>query len=75
MIKPIIISCCLVLLFVSCKTVSIQKEAQKKTEYNMSLGSVGLDKELILKNNYNNTAIPNYKNPIKVSVAILSYTK
>jgi len=61
--------------FTSCKTISIQKEAHTKTEHNITLGVVGEDKQFVLKQDYNHTAIPEYENGIKVQVSNMDFNK
>ncbi len=74
MLKSIFITLC-ILFLVGCKTVSINQEVQKTTNNQIVLASVGLQKDYVLQTNFNNTAIPKYKQPIKVSVAAISFDK
>ena len=57
----LILSC-----FISCKTISIQNEAQQTTSENIMLGTIGQQKDFVLEQDYNHTALPDYNQPIKV---------
>ncbi|WP_299884424.1 hypothetical protein [uncultured Lacinutrix sp.] len=70
-----IISLCVLILLVSCKTVSIDNQMQSTTTQQIILGTIGIDKELLLNKSYTNTAIPEYKEPVKVSVSVKSFNK
>lgn len=66
-----------ILIFVillGCKTVSLQT-SQTKTTQQIPLGSIGTNKDFLLQQHYNNTAIPNYQNLIKLAVSIKPFTK
>lgn len=65
----------LLILFSSCKTSSILNESQTSTTQQVCIGYVGLGKDFILQSNFNTTATPNYKEPIKVSVSKVPFTK
>jgi len=65
----------LVISFTSCKSISINKETQKITTQNIQLGTVGEQKSFLLEQDYNHTALPNYKTPIKVFVNALNFNK
>ncbi len=58
-----------------CKTSSIFQESQTNTVQQVPLGSVGLEKDFILQRGFNNSAIPKYEAPIKLSVFIKPFTK
>lgn len=73
--KSIHLFCCILLLLVSCKTLSIHPESQTKTIEPLVLGSIGSGKEYILQKGFNNTSYPTYKVPIKVSVLKASFNK
>ncbi len=60
---------------IGCKTSSIFQESQTNTVQQVPLGSVGLEKDFILQQDFNNTAIPKYAEPIKLSVFIKPFTK
>src|SRR5690606_4363431 len=47
----------------------------KKTTQQIALGSIGIDKGLILQNGFSSAALPTYKEPIKVSVLAVPFTK
>lgn len=61
--------------FTSCKTISIQKEAQQTTTQNIMLGVVGNQKTFVFEQDYNHAALPNYDQPIKVQPNLLSFNK
>lgn len=62
-------------LFSSCKTVYIQQEANKITLQSLQLGTVGEQKNFVLEQDYNHTAIPKYKKTIKVKVDLVDFNK
>jgi len=72
MIKRLIFICLAVFL-ASCKTVLVQKEFQKTTTQNIKLGTVGEQKDFILEQDYNHTALPNYQDPIKIQVSLIAF--
>lgn len=63
------------LLLVSCKSADINKEAHRITSQNLQLGTVGEQKDFILEQDYNQTAIPKYKRPIKVQINVKDFHK
>ncbi len=65
----------LILLFVSCKTLSIHSESQTKTIEPLVIGSIGSGKDFILQKAFNNTSYPAYTKPIKVSVLKTLFNK
>ena len=75
MSKYLLIIALLACITISCKTSSIFQESQTNTKQQVSLGSIGLEKKIILQHNFNNTAIPDFENPVKLSVLTKSFTK
>tara|TARA_R110000868_G_scaffold324166_2_gene585047 strand:- start:99 stop:833 length:735 start_codon:yes stop_codon:yes gene_type:complete len=74
--KPsILIACCLLLLALSCKTINLIQTPQTNTTQQVSLGSIGSGKEFVLQKGFDNSAVPNYKAPIKLSVITRPFTK
>lgn len=59
----LVITCC-----VSCKTIVVQQESQIVTSQSIMLGVIGEDKQFVLDQDYNHTAIPKYNTPIKIQV-------
>ena len=51
------------------------KEIQIKTSQSVELGSIGEDKQFLLEEDYNSTAIPFIDKPVKVSVSVLEFNK
>ncbi|WP_142785725.1 hypothetical protein [Changchengzhania lutea] len=74
MIRMIFLFFSLILL-VSCKTIISNQFSQTKTTQQVNLGSVGLDKDFLLQQEFNNAAIPTYNKPIKLRVSIKSFNK
>lgn len=73
MLKNILLVTCAFLLFTSCKTISLNTSSLKSTTQQVDLGSIGLDKDFILQKEYKNSAIPNYKKPLKLSVTVIPF--
>jgi len=67
----VLVSSCLI----SCKTISIDKDYQKTTTQNIQLGTVGEQKNFVLEQDYNHTALPKYQTPIKVNVSVLTFNR
>jgi hypothetical protein len=67
--------CCLFMLVASCRTININLESQRNTTQQLSLGSIGSSKDYILQKGFNSSAIPSYKEPIKVWVTIKPFNK
>lgn len=63
------------ILLNSCKTIDFNQVSQTKTTQQVSLGSIGSEKEFLLQKGFNNSAIPSYKTPIKLSVITKPFTK
>lgn len=61
--------------FISCKTIVIAQDYQKTTTQNIQLGTVGEQKNFVLEQDYNHTALPKYQTPIKVNVSVLDFNK
>ena len=59
----------------SCKTFNIDQSIQTKTIQQVSLGSIGSEKDFFLEKGFNGSAVPNYKSPIKLSVIKKPFTK
>lgn len=70
-----IILCCLFMLVTSCKTLIFDHAPQTRTTQQVTLGSIGADKDFIFQNEFNSVAIPNYIDPIKINVALMSFNK
>lgn len=64
-----------VALFISCKSISVANETQIKTSQSIELGSIGEDKQFLLEEDYNSTAIPSFDKPVKVSASVLEFNK
>ena len=60
---------------VSCKTMIVQQELQTQTTQNLQLGTVGELKEVLVLQDYNHTASPDYQAPIKLKVNSVPFTK
>lgn len=75
MMKSVFAISFLGLLMFGCKTVSIQQNLQSKTTNQVTLGSIGLHRDFVLLNDYQNTAIPEYPEPIKLSVSMTAFEK
>lgn len=75
MLKNFLFICLVIWLLQSCKTIDIRQTSQTNTTQQVSLGSIGLDKDFILQKEFNNTAIPDYIEPLKVSVRVTPFNK
>jgi len=75
MFRSILFYGCLLVLATGCKTLDPIHDSRFTTQYPMTLGSIGLNKASLLQNQYTNTAIPTYKDPIKVAVITEPFTK
>ena len=53
----------------------MQQESQNTTTQQIILGTVGEQKRFVLEQDYNHTALPKYKLPIKVNVNAIVFTK
>lgn len=73
MIKFFLYIGCFLLLFLSCKTLSLNQVYQKQTTQQVTLGSIGLGKKVILQKEFNNTSIPTYITPIKISLQLAPF--
>lgn len=74
--QKFILLICTLFFLSSCKTTSsIFQESQTSTTQQLSLGSIGLDKDFILQSNFNSAATPSYQEPVKVSVFKVPFTK
>ncbi|SFZ93397.1 hypothetical protein SAMN05428642_103110 [Flaviramulus basaltis] len=65
----------ILLVLTSCKTIDFNQVSQTKTTQQVVLGSIGSEKEFLLQTGFNNSAVPSYKSPIKLSVVIKPFTK
>ena len=65
----------LLLVCSNCKTVSVQQDTQKVTTNSKILGTVGVQKDFVLEQSYNNTALPIYKKRLKVEVTSVVFNK
>lgn len=61
--------------FISCKSIKVNQEFQKKTTQNLQLGTVGEQKEFLLEQDYNHVALPVYNISIKVNISPLKFNK
>lgn len=74
--KSFISSCIIALmLFTSCKSIYIKQESHKTTTQSVQLGTVGEQKDFVLEQDYNHTAIPKYKKAVKVQVDLIAFNK
>ncbi len=69
------IVCCVFICLMSCKTIVFNQVTQTKTTKQVVLGSIGSEKEFLLQKGFNNSAVPNYKTPIKLSIIAKPFTK
>ncbi|MCD2260796.1 hypothetical protein [Psychroserpens luteolus] len=67
----LLIICCLL----SCTSVKVLNESQNTTIQNVSLGTIGLDKDFVIEKDYNNIAIPKYEKPIKIYASLIDFNK
>jgi len=56
-----------------CRSVLVNKEFQKTTKHTIPLGIVGEQKDFVLEQDYNHTALPEYQSPIKVNISVLEF--
>ncbi len=75
MLKTFLCIGAVMLLLNSCKTLSINEVSQTNTTQQVTLGSIGLEKDFILQSEFNNTSIPAYNEPIKVSLMVTPFNK
>lgn len=62
-------------ILVSCNSVKINQGFQKTTTQNLLLGTVGEEKDFILEQDYNQTAIVKYSTPIRINVSLFDFNK
>ncbi|WP_298507526.1 hypothetical protein [uncultured Kordia sp.] len=62
-------------LVFGCKTISVHQKAQKLTEINVELGSIGLSNGTVISHSYQSIALPTFKKEIKLSVQPVSFSK
>jgi len=65
----------IILLFSSCNTINLYETSQANTTQPVYLGSIGSEKDFFLQKGFNSSAIPSYKNPIKLSVVTKPFNK
>lgn len=58
-----------------CKTIGLDQFSKNSTTQQVSLGSIGLDKDFLLQSHFQNTAIPKYLNPIKLDASIKEFNR
>lgn len=75
MIKNTLMLIVVLLGVISCKSVSIYQKAQTSTTKQLTLGSIGLDSDFIFQTDFNNTAIPVYNVPIKLSITAIPFDR
>ena len=75
MLKHFPYFCLLLLLFLGCKTLSTNGNGTTYFEHNVHLGHIGLEDPTIFENHFNNTSIPTYSEPLKLSVKPVQFTK
>src|SRR5690554_638165 len=63
------------LLFSSCKSISVQSKQYQTTTEQVVLGSVGQDEHFVLEKTYNHIGIPNYTKPLKLYVTQIPFSK
>jgi hypothetical protein len=73
--RPLALVFLIAFFFLGCKSITVANEAQTKTSQSMELGTIGEDKQFILEEDYNSTAIPAFDEPVKVSVSVLEFNK
>lgn len=59
--------------FQSCKSISVARESHTKTVQSIELGIIGEDKVFVLEEDYNNTAIPVFAQPVKISISVQDF--
>lgn len=62
-------------LFFSCATVQIHQETHRLTTKKVILAGIGVGNELLLENTYKNTAIIDFKKPLRVVAIPVTFTK
>lgn len=63
------------LLISSCKTVHIKQDQQKLTNYPVTIGSIGEDRNFVIQKDYKTTAYPGYKKQIKIETQVVPFNK
>ncbi|MDY7394238.1 hypothetical protein UMM65_03220 [Aureibaculum sp. 2210JD6-5] len=64
---------CMVLLWVSCKTVQVNQLAQKTTKIVVELGTIGEVNKKLETTVFQTTAVPNYQQKIRISANIVAF--
>ncbi|CAI8199070.1 MAG: Uncharacterised protein [Formosa sp. Hel1_33_131] len=59
--KKYLITPLIVVGLFSCKTMTVQQELQTQTTQNLQLGTIGELKDVLVLQDYNHTAFPNYQ--------------
>ena len=67
--KNILLFCCFLCVFTSCKTL-VTPNNLKTTNQQLSLGSIGITTGNVLKKEFKATAFPSYTNPIKITARL-----
>lgn len=63
------------LMLNACKSIDFDFVNQINTTKQVTLGSIGSKKEFVLQNGFKHSALPNYTEPIKLSVSLKPFTK
>lgn len=74
MIKRILVVLIIGIIF-SCKSVTVANETQVKTTRAIDLGSIGEDKNFVLEEDYNSTALPIFTTPIRINANSFEFNK
>jgi hypothetical protein len=62
-------------ILMSCNSVKINNGFQKTTTQNLLLGTIGEQKDFILEQDYNQTAMVQYSNPVRINVSLSDFNK
>lgn len=71
----ILFYCCIFLVLISCKTLKNQQVNSNNEAGQVVLGTIGNSKGFLFQNNFKSTALAQYKNPIRVSVSSVAFSK
>ncbi|WP_105473429.1 hypothetical protein [Jejuia pallidilutea] len=66
---------CLLTIVLGCKGMNITEASKAQTKQQLVLGSIGSEKQYILQQRFNGSAIPSYKRPIKLEVNQITFNK
>lgn len=75
MVKYILGLVGLFLVATGCKSVYLGQIGQERTIQQVTLGSIGLEKNSIIQSEFNCSGMPSYNQPIKVSVVLVPFNK